>query len=70
MTEYQAKACEIINSLPDEKLPGVIEFLKYISSNPTPLDDFDYELAMRADMDTSEYTVSLEELSSRYGIDL
>lgn len=69
MSTYQIKACALINSLPEEKLPGVIDFLMFIS-RPTPLDDFDYELAKRADSDSSSYTVSLDELTKKYGIEL
>ena len=39
------------------------------SNQKTPLDDFDYELAKRADENLDTETISMDDLLSEFGID-
>ena len=68
MTILQNQAVKFIQEIPSEKLPGVIDYLKYLSEQPTPLDDYDYQLAREADEEMTGETISHEDLCKHLGI--
>jgi len=70
MTANRAIAIEMINEMPEEKLISACDFLRYLSGQPIPLDDYDYELARAADEDTDDTTVSMQEANKRRRTDL
>lgn len=69
MTEMLAEMQKLSENFTDKQFENVITYMKFIKAQPTPLDDFDYELARRADEDTCTETISLEELAESLGID-
>lgn len=71
MNKLHELAINLIEDLPAEKLSGVITYLEFVKSQPTPLDDFDYELSRRYDEHTEalEY-YDIEDVAKEYGIHL
>jgi len=51
MSEMQATAFKYISELSHEKLQSALDYLRFLreQTKDYPLDDFDYELARRAD---------------------
>jgi hypothetical protein len=49
-------AVKYLHDLPEEKLYSAVDYLRFLAAQNYPLDDFDYELAKRADNDTSTET--------------
>ena len=68
MTILQDQAIKFVLNLPTEKLPSVIDYLQYLSDQPTPLDDYDYQLAREADEEMTGETISHEDLCKHLGI--
>ena len=68
MSGMQLTAIRYIEQLSDSKLCSAIGYLRYLCGEDYPLDDFDYELARRADMDLSEDAISFDELLDRLQI--
>jgi len=69
MSNDQVIAVKYIQQLPESKLASAIDYLRYLYEQDSPLDDFDYVLAKRADEDISVETISLDELLQDLGID-
>ena len=70
MTKIQDEAVRYIMDLSTEKLYSAVDYLKFLSEQDAPLDEFDYQLAREADEDTDTETVTHEELCARYGIEI
>jgi hypothetical protein len=68
MTSMQVRAIKYIQSLPSDKLISAVDYLRYLYEQDYPLDEFDYELAERADEDTGTETISFNELLNELGI--
>lgn len=68
MSDMQIAALRYIKYLPESKLNSAVDYLRYLYEQDYPLDDFDYELAKRADGDTGTETISFDELIKDLGI--
>jgi len=68
MSGKQVIAVKYIRRLPESKLGSAIDYLRYLYEQESPLDDFDYVLARRADEDTSTETISFDALLQDLGI--
>ena len=68
MPNMQAIAVRYIKYLPENKLSSAVDYLRYLYEQDYPLDDFDYELAKRADLNTHTETVTFDELLEDLGI--
>ena len=68
MSSMQIEAIHYIRQLPESRLSGVLEYLRFLCEQTHPLDDFDYALAKQADEDTSEETITFEALLQDLGI--
>ena len=57
------QAIRYLNIFEEDKLELALDYLKYLEKQEiTPLDDFDYELARRADERGEQETISFDEL--------
>ncbi|MCL2168560.1 MAG: hypothetical protein FWB74_00880 [Defluviitaleaceae bacterium] len=70
MSEMLAEAREILEDFSQEQLFNAVCYLRFVRSQPLPLDDFDYQMAREADLDTCTETVTLEELAERLGFNI
>lgn len=68
MSNMQAVAVGYIQQLSVNKLLSAIDYLRYLSKQDEPLDDFDYMLAESADKDTSTDTITFDDLLQDLGI--
>jgi len=68
MSGMQATAVEYIQRLPNDKLASAVDYLRFLYQQDYPLDQFDYELAKRADEDTDTEIISFDELLQGLGI--
>ena len=60
---------QYVNTLAEEKLEMALDYMKYLHWRKfTPLDEFDYELARRADESKDEETISFDELLEECGL--
>ena len=60
---------DYVNTLAEEKLEMALDYMKYLNWRSfTPLDEFDYELARRADEDDDDETISFDEALKECGL--
>jgi len=62
----QSKAIKYITMLSDEGLTSALDYLRYLYERDYPLDEFDYELARRADEDKSTETFTFDEILKKF----
>ena len=70
MSEMIAEGKRLLENFTEEQKYIAFTYLCTIHNPPTPLDDFDYEMAREADLDTCTETVTLEELAKELGFNL
>jgi len=68
MSAMKIKAVRYIERLPESKLSSAVDYLRYLYEQEYPLDEHDYFLAEQADNDTSNETISFDELLIDLGI--
>ena len=68
MTDMLTEGKEILESFSQEQLHNVVTYMRFIKTQPMPLDDFDYEMARRADEDTCTETFTFDEVLQEAGL--
>mgnify|MGYP001012212899 CR=1 FL=1 len=69
-TSNRETALQLINALPENRLPYVIDLLKGVRGGEEPPDDWDLRLLAQAEQENDGSTISLEELAGDLGVDL
>lgn len=72
MSPIRKYIIRLIEGLPEEKLDDIVSFIQFTSQKPTELDDYDYEMAKRADkiMASEEQPILFLEACKELGIDI
>ena len=68
MSYEQNEAVFYLKKLSDDKLSSALSYLRFLYEQDYPLDDFDYELAKRADNDTDTETITFDEVLTEAGL--
>jgi hypothetical protein len=68
MSAVQKEAHYYIERISGEKLGNAVSYLRYLYEQDCPLDDFDYELAKLADLDSDLETVTFDNLMNDVGL--
>ena len=68
MSYKQNEAVFYLKKLSDDKLSNAVSYLRFLYEQDYPLDDFDYELAKRADNDTDTEIITFDEMLQEAGL--
>ena len=68
MSLSQNKAVFYLKNLSVENLRNAVSYLRFLYEQDFPLDDFDYELAKRADEDDNFETISFGDAMNEAGL--
>ncbi|MCL2350070.1 MAG: hypothetical protein FWC67_01190 [Defluviitaleaceae bacterium] len=68
MSEMLAEGRRLLEDFTQEQLFSAVTYMRFLHTQPTPLDDFDYEMARLADLDTCTETVSFDEVLRKAGL--
>jgi len=68
MSEMIAELNRLFEDFSDTQLENVLSYTRLVYNQPTQLDDFDYEMARLADLDTCTETVSFDEVLRKAGL--
>ena len=70
MEVMRKELLDYVSYLPLEKIQSALDYIKFLSEQPTPLDDFDYELLERSKTMTAEdrETIPIEQAAKEMGV--
>ena len=68
MSEMLAEVNDIMKDFTPEQVNLVYSYVRFIDAEPTPPDEFDYEMARLADLDTCTEVVSFDDALEEMGL--
>ncbi|MCL2168562.1 MAG: hypothetical protein FWB74_00890 [Defluviitaleaceae bacterium] len=68
MSEMLAEVNDIMKDFTPEQVNLVYSYVRFINTEPTPLDEFDYEMARLADLDECTEVISFDDALKELGL--